>query len=134
MGTANLSDAVPLMVNASTSSTPCESPVMPGDLNLRLPTSGDLNLSLPSSTPSDASITVSSLILLVLVILIPVWLLLAYKNQATRNVLFYGWIPVICAMCISRSAKKKRGFYQVVGFSLVVGKYPVLGITSVSKI
>ena len=38
----------------------------------------------------------------VLVLLIPVWLFLAYRNGATRSVLFYGWFPVISAMCISR--------------------------------
>jgi len=47
-------------------------------------------------------VAVSSTIVLVLVLLIPVWLFLAYKNSATKSVLFYGWFPVICAMCISR--------------------------------
>lgn len=54
------------------------------------------------SRVSDATVAVSSTIVLVLVLLIPVWLFLAYKNSATKSVLFYGWFPVICAMCISR--------------------------------
>ena len=48
------------------------------------------------------AITTSSIILTVLIVLIPVWLYLSYKNSATKSVLFYGWFPVICAMVISR--------------------------------
>ena len=51
---------------------------------------------------SGYTITTSSVILTVLIVLIPVWLYLSYKNSATKNVLFYGWFPVICAMVISR--------------------------------
>ena len=51
---------------------------------------------------SGYTITTSSVILTVLIVLIPIWLYLSYKNSATKNVLFYGWFPVICAMVISR--------------------------------
>ena len=51
-------------------------------------------------------ITTSSIILIVLIVLIPVWLYLSYKNSATKSVLFYGWFPVICAMVISRLENK----------------------------
>ena len=50
----------------------------------------------------DATVAVSSVMVIVLVLLIPVWFFLAYRNGSTRSVLFYGWLPVICAMCISR--------------------------------
>ena len=48
------------------------------------------------------TITTSSIILTVLIVLIPAWLYLSYKNSVTKSVLFYGWFPVICAMVISR--------------------------------
>ena len=54
------------------------------------------------ATPA-ATITASSLILVVLLALIPLWLYLAHRNSNTRSVLIYGWIPVIAAMFISRS-------------------------------
>ena len=54
------------------------------------------------ATP-EATVTASSLILVLLLVLIPLWLYLAHRNSTTRSVLFYGWIPVIAAMCISRS-------------------------------
>lgn len=54
------------------------------------------------ATP-EATVTASSLILVLLLVLIPLWLYLAHRNCTTRSVLFYGWIPVIAAMCISRS-------------------------------
>ncbi|CAI7993975.1 Solute carrier family 41 member 1 [Geodia barretti] len=52
------------------------------------------------ATP-EATVTASSLILVLLLVLIPLWLYLAHRNSTTRSVLFYGWIPVIAAMCIS---------------------------------
>ena len=55
-----------------------------------------------SSSLSGPTITVSSIVLACLMVLIPLWMVLAYKNPTTKGVLFYGWIPVICAMIISR--------------------------------
>lgn len=52
------------------------------------------------ATPASA-MAVSGVMLLVLVLLIPVWLWLAYRNKATKSVLFYGWFPVVAAVFIS---------------------------------
>ena len=59
------------------------------------------SLSLP--LPPASAMAVSGVMLLVLVLLIPVWLWLAYRNKATKSVLFYGWFPVVAAVFISRS-------------------------------
>ena len=64
--------------------------------------SGNGTMTIPEFASPSATITASSLILLVLLGLIPPWLYLSYRNSTTRSVLFYGWIPVIAAMCISR--------------------------------
>ncbi|KAL5517554.1 hypothetical protein EMCRGX_G003116 [Ephydatia muelleri] len=37
----------------------------------------------------------------ILLVPIPLWCYLAYHNPITHNVLLFGWIPVITAMCIS---------------------------------
>ena len=63
--------------------------------------SGSVNETLKLDNPA-ATITVSSLIMLLLLCLIPLWLYLAFRNSTTRSVLYYGWVPVIAAMCISR--------------------------------
>ncbi|CAN7937619.1 unnamed protein product [Ixodes hexagonus] len=36
-----------------------------------------------------------------LVLMLPVWAYVAYKNENTRDVLSCGWVPIICAMFIS---------------------------------
>ncbi|XP_040075181.1 solute carrier family 41 member 1 [Ixodes scapularis] len=36
-----------------------------------------------------------------LLLLVPLWTYVAYKNQNTRDVLSSGWVPIICAMLIS---------------------------------
>ncbi|XP_040064639.3 solute carrier family 41 member 1 [Ixodes scapularis] len=36
-----------------------------------------------------------------LLLLVPLWAYVAYKNQNTRDVLSSGWVPIICAMLIS---------------------------------
>lgn len=59
------------------------------------------SLILNETSSPHPTVVWSSVILSVLVVLIPVWLLLAYRNSATKAVLFYGWIPVLSAMCIS---------------------------------
>lgn len=64
---------------------------------------GSGNGTLEMANPA-ATITASSLILLLLLGLIPLWLYLAFRNSTTRSVLFYGWVPVVAAMCISRWA------------------------------
>ena len=56
----------------------------------------------PSLPPTASIIASTSTVLVFLLVLIPVMMLLAHKNQATRSVLFYGWLPVISAMIISR--------------------------------
>lgn len=40
-------------------------------------------------------------IIIILISLIPLWWLIAYKNEFTRVVLFSGWIPVITAVAIA---------------------------------
>ena len=37
----------------------------------------------------------------VLVLLIPVWVVIAYGNSHTRDVLYHGWAPIVSAMAIS---------------------------------
>ena len=53
-------------------------------------------------TYAASIIASTSTVLVLLLVLIPVMMLLAHKNQATRSVLVYGWFPVISAMVISR--------------------------------
>ena len=65
---------------------------------------GSGNGTLELATPA-ATITASSLLLVLLLALVPLWLYLAYRNTTTRSVLYYGWVPVIAAMCISRLNK-----------------------------
>lgn len=38
----------------------------------------------------------------VLLLLLPVWTYVAFKNETTRDVLACGWLPIISAMFISR--------------------------------
>ena len=45
---------------------------------------------------------VDPLILCILLLLIPLWWVLTYRNKHTRDVLYTGWTPVIGAMVISR--------------------------------
>lgn len=55
-----------------------------------------------NTTISPGSImATSSTVVAFLTVLLPVTCLLAYKNMATRSVLFYGWFPVVSAMIIS---------------------------------
>ena len=44
---------------------------------------------------------VSGVLCLILFILIPLMIWLAYKNDTTRQALYAGWIPVLSAMVIS---------------------------------
>ncbi|XP_064489079.1 solute carrier family 41 member 1-like [Ornithodoros turicata] len=41
------------------------------------------------------------LVVAALTLLLPVWIILAYKNKHTKDVLFSGWMPIISAMVIS---------------------------------
>ncbi|KAM7306938.1 solute carrier family 41 member 1 [Ixodes scapularis] len=50
----------------------------------------------------DALPWISLLVSGPLVLLLPVWTYVAYKNQDTRDVLSSGWLPIISAMLISR--------------------------------
>ena len=43
------------------------------------------------------------LLLLLALMLVPVWWYLAHYNIYTNDVLYFGWMPVIGAMVISRS-------------------------------
>ncbi|EEC19831.1 solute carrier, putative, partial [Ixodes scapularis] len=49
----------------------------------------------------DALPWISLLVSGPLVLLLPVWTYVAYKNQDTRDVLSSGWLPIISAMLIS---------------------------------
>lgn len=49
----------------------------------------------------DKGIWLSIVLIIVLICLIPVWILISHQNRSTRDVLYYGWTPVISAMAIS---------------------------------
>ena len=51
--------------------------------------------------PLDETTLVSGVLCLILFILIPFCLYMAYYNQLTRSALYAGWIPVLFAMLIS---------------------------------
>ena len=53
------------------------------------------------SLSSDETIVISSILCGCLILLIPLWLLLSYRNPTTKSVLYSGWIPVLSAMLIS---------------------------------
>ena len=53
------------------------------------------------SLPSDETIVISSVLCGCLILLIPLWLFLSYRNPTTKSVLYSGWIPVLSAMLIS---------------------------------
>ena len=36
-----------------------------------------------------------------MLVLIPVWCIIAYRNEHTKQVLYSGWTPVVSAMAIS---------------------------------
>ena len=50
----------------------------------------------------EETAVISGVMCTVLLLLIPLWLFLAYHNSTTRSVLYSGWIPVLSAMGISR--------------------------------
>ncbi|XP_065910900.1 solute carrier family 41 member 1-like [Dysidea avara] len=49
----------------------------------------------------SGTITVSAIVVVFFLCLIPLWIWLAYKNEHTKSVLYEGWTPVITAMLIS---------------------------------
>jgi len=91
-----MSAIIVTLLSSSFSPPPSSLPSLPSP-----PSPPLLSYLYPNPFP-DATVAVSSVTVVVLVLLIPVWLFLAYRNGATRSVLFYGWFPVISAMCISR--------------------------------
>ena len=64
---------------------------------------GSHGLTLLSSLPlSDVWQYIYPLVCAFFVALLPVWVVLARRSPATREVLYSGWEPVIIAMAISR--------------------------------
>lgn len=53
----------------------------------------------PKLNPDE--IWILYMILALFVILLPIWIVIVYKNKYTRNVLTSGWVPVISALFIS---------------------------------
>ncbi|RWS06276.1 solute carrier family 41 member 1-like protein [Dinothrombium tinctorium] len=49
----------------------------------------------------DTSLWLCVVLILVFLMLIPVWCVIAVNNKYTSDVLYTGWLPVICAMSIS---------------------------------
>ena len=50
---------------------------------------------------TDHSLWLCVTLITVLLALVPVWIMIAHSNPCTRDVLYYGWTPVISAMAIS---------------------------------
>lgn len=48
-----------------------------------------------------SNVWIPVVIFVVLLVLLPAWVVLAYKNKYTKDVLFSGWMPIIGAMVIS---------------------------------
>lgn len=53
-------------------------------------------------SPSESKAYVNPLVCAFFIALLPIWIIIAKKNAATREVLYSGWEPVIIAMAISR--------------------------------
>jgi len=51
---------------------------------------------------SESKAYVNPLVCAFFIALLPIWIIIAKKNAATREVLYFGWEPVIIAMAISR--------------------------------
>lgn len=58
--------------------------------------------SVVASFCSEDRAYVNPLVCAFFVALLPLWIIIAKRNPATREVLYFGWEPVIIAMAISR--------------------------------
>lgn len=53
------------------------------------------------SLPSDTHLWVTFIVIAIYLCMLPVWVVIVYRNKYTRAVLLNGWIPVLSALCIS---------------------------------
>lgn len=49
----------------------------------------------------DTHLWITFLVIAVYLCLLPIWVVIVYKNKYTRPILTNGWIPVLAALCIS---------------------------------
>lgn len=61
-----------------------------------------LHLLLLLVSPSEIKAYVNPLVCICFAAVLPIWVVITKKNEATREVLYSGWHPVVMAMGISR--------------------------------
>ncbi|KAG0414851.1 hypothetical protein HPB47_007993 [Ixodes persulcatus] len=81
----------------------------------------------------DALPWISLLVSGPLVLLLPVWTYVAYKNQDTRDVLSSGWLPIISAMLISRLALRwGSSLFQPISYRVLLASFHSSFVTCIS--